>query len=70
MRSILGSTLVTLSSQFLLEETIRELIDRGNVNIFNFDEPMYGDIYGFSIELGCEEDCDCGTIEEYTCPES
>lgn len=44
-------------------------MNQGNVNIFNFDEPMYGDIHGFVVEKeGCGDDSD-DEPETYTCPE-
>ena len=55
-------------------DSLEELMESGNVNIFNFDEPMEGDIYGFVIQTGgcgCDEDCDGKTDPEpeYECPE-
>ena len=41
-------------------------MEAGNVNVFNFDEPMHGDIYGFVLQ---KDDCD-GTDPDpaYECP--
>ena len=34
------------------------MLNGGNINVFNFDEPMHGDIFGFVLERGdCDDDC-------------
>ena len=49
MKSVIQAILVTLSHQMDLRATLEMLMDSGNVNVFNFDEPMHGDIYGFVL---------------------
>ena len=73
MKTIVQLTLVALSHQMHISETLEELIDSGKVNIFNFDEPMNGDINGFVLQTGdCDCDDGCSDPEpepEYECPE-
>ena len=78
MKTVAAALLVSLSSQVFLQEELQDLIEGGNVNIFNFDEPMYGDIYGFALNTACQDDCGCDGEEsgdggdgvDLTCPPS
>ena len=58
MRSIIQATLVAYSQQMALKEALEQMVKGGSVNVFNFDEPMHGDIFGFVLERGdCANDC-------------
>ena len=49
-----------------LKDALQQLMEAGNVNVFSFDQPMTGNIYGFALQKD-----DCGSTEPdpaYECP--